>query len=222
MLTKELEDRFQLRFAPINIPGGCFNQKELEGFMHALVITPDLIKPTEWLPAPFYGDLAVFEDDETAKDLAEFLMDCFSHYTALRHGGELSYPFDIKNLDESVFDNIYSWSHGFWFGLSLRLPVWSTPFMIKNSAKSDSIVSSVEVFRALADEEFDTTDLLESIKKNTKEEFSSEEWKSRLTINLMDAIPVSVHTLQEFGRYIIQKKQQELEVDETSDLATAQ
>lgn len=217
MLTKELEDRFQLRFAPINIPGGCFNQKELEGFMYALVITPDLIKPTEWLPAPFYGDLAVFEDDEVAKDLAEFLMDCFSHYTALRHKGELKYPYDIKNLDETMFDDVYRWAHGFWYGLSLRLSIWNTPFMTKHAAKSDSIIASIEVFRALADDKFDTRDLLEKLQKNaTDKNFSDQEWQSHLTINLMDAIPVSVHTLQEFGRYIIQKKQQELGIDEAA------
>lgn len=213
MLTKELQDRFELRFAPINIPGGCFNINELQGFMYALVITPDLIKPTEWLPAPFYGDLAVFEDDETAKDLAAFLMDCFTHYTALRHKGKLSYPYDIKNLDEAMFDDIHGWAHGFWYGLSLRLAIWKTPFMPKQATKIDAVVSSVEVFRAIADEQFDTAPLLEKIKSNTQEVVADAEWDSRLMINLMDAIPVSVHTLQEFARYTIQTKQQELEAE---------
>ncbi|NOQ13132.1 MAG: UPF0149 family protein [Methyloprofundus sp.] len=214
MLTQELKDRFRLYFTPINIPGDYFTVNELEGFMHALVITPDLIKPTEWLAAPFYGDLTVFDNDETAKNLAEFLMDCFSHYTALRHSGALSYPYDLKKLDEAMFDCIDGWAHGFWYGLSLRMPVWQTPFIGKQAAKNDSVVTSVEVFRALGDDQFDTAPLLAKIKHNSQGDIAESEWKSRLIINLMDAIPVSVHTLQEFGRYIIEKKQQELNLAE--------
>lgn len=37
--------------------------------MHALVITPDLIKPTEWLASPFHGDITVFDDEKSANEL---------------------------------------------------------------------------------------------------------------------------------------------------------
>lgn len=88
-----------------------------------------------------------------------------------------------------MFNCVHGWADGFWYGLSLRIPVWQAPFMGKQAAKKDSVVTSLEVFRALADDKFYTSDLLEKFKRTSEGNVPEEERESRLTINLMDAIP---------------------------------
>jgi len=218
MLTPELSERFKILFAPIDsLPGGYFSEDELDGFMHALVIIPDPIKPSEWLPAPFYGDISIFDDAELATPLAEFLLECYEYYCVMRNKGELKYTYDLKDLNEGIFNTIYGWARGFWYGLSLRMSLWKSPYVTKKDAKTDPVVVSMEVFRGLGDDTFDTAPMLKKIKKNSKEDIADEEWESRLIVNLMDAIPVSLHTLQEFSRYMIEKKTKELTLAEEVD-----
>ena len=217
MLTPELSARFKILFAPIDsLPGGYFSEDELDGFMYALVITPAPIKPSEWLPAPFYGDISIFEDPEIGNPLAEFLLECYEYYCILRNKSELKYTYDLKDLDEGIFNTIYGWARGFWYGLSLRMSLWQSPYVTKKEAKNDPVVVSMEVFRGLADDTFDTAPMLKKLKKNT-ENIADEEWASRLIVNLMDAIPVSLHTLQEFSRYMIDKKANELKLSEEAN-----
>lgn len=97
------------------------------------------------------------------------------------------------------------------------MSLWKSPYVTKKEAKKDPVVVSMEVFRGLGDDTFDNGPMLKKIKASTKEEIADDELESRLIVNLMDAIPVSLHTLQEFSRFMIEKKTKELGLAEEVD-----
>jgi len=54
--SQEKKDLAELLSKTFN-PDEAFNLEELHGFLFGLAITPDLIKPSEWLPVVFGEEL---------------------------------------------------------------------------------------------------------------------------------------------------------------------
>ncbi len=47
-------------------PENCMQISDLDGFLTAIVVGPDLIKPSEWLPVVWGGESPEFSDDAQA------------------------------------------------------------------------------------------------------------------------------------------------------------
>jgi uncharacterized protein len=50
-------------------PEDVFNLEELHGFLFGLAITPELIKPSEWLPVVFGEEMMEFGNEEEGGEM---------------------------------------------------------------------------------------------------------------------------------------------------------
>src|SRR5215217_7066628 len=67
----EALDRFLMSDAS---PEDCMQLSELDGFLTGIAIGPELVMPSEWLPAIWGGEEPVFEDDEQARTVIGMIM----------------------------------------------------------------------------------------------------------------------------------------------------
>ena len=94
---------------------------ELDGFLAGLIVCPEMIAPSEWLPFVWGEDSPVFDSQDQAQSVIDLIM---WHYNdiirQLDHGKYRPvYGFDI---DDSIFWEI--WIEGFWRAMRLRPGAW--------------------------------------------------------------------------------------------------
>lgn len=200
MLTRSLQAKLEKLFSQFGNTDEHFNINELQGFMHALVITPDIIKPREWIPKIFIDQMPEYNSIEQAQAVMDTMLDVYNRYNDLRIKGKLKFPYNIGKIDDDLFDDIMDWCWGFLDGLRLRMDIWLSRVIAEElGIDEDPVANSVAVFKALADDSFDATPIIEKIRAEFSEEMSEEEMESRLTAFLLMALPGAVQTLQEFG-----------------------
>ncbi|MGR9117123.1 MAG: UPF0149 family protein [Gammaproteobacteria bacterium] len=211
MLTPSLRNKLNTLFTQIDAPDGLLNLIEIEGLLHAVVITPEIIQPSEWLPKIFNDRMPDYKSIEQAQSVMSVLMDCYNHYNELRNKGRLNYTYDVKELDAEKFDDIIDWGWGFLAGLRLRMPFWMSRIVAEElSIEEDPVANSVGVIKALVDDEFDTTPMIKNIKDEYDGEISEEELEQHLIANLITLLPEAVKIIQEFGEHMDQRRKAEL------------
>ena len=113
------------------LPGEPMLASTLDGFVAGILVCPDLILPSEWLPEVWGADTAidpapVFETEQQAKDVTGLIM---AHYNAvgraLRAGRgryEVVYDVDTRN-DDTMWE---IWVEGFARAMALRPSSWDS------------------------------------------------------------------------------------------------
>ena len=99
-------------------PEGTLSLGELRGFLFALTATPDLVKPSEWLPVVFGGDDGAFESMSEAEKAMSLLMPLYNEASnfARNPGGRLPRGCRFRedlgaNLEPDA--PVSQWSRGF-------------------------------------------------------------------------------------------------------------
>jgi len=211
MLTQLLRKKLNKLFTDIESPEVHFNTNELEGFMHAIAITPEIIQPSEWLPKVFNDQMPEYESMEQAQSTMDTLMNCYNHYNELNHSGNLKYDYDIKKLTVEKLDEVMEWSWGFLIGLRLRMPFWMSRIVAEElSVDEDPVANSVGVIKALVDDTFDTTPLINKFKDDYAADTSEKELKQRLLVNMLTMLPEAIRIIQEFGKHMDERRKDEL------------
>jgi uncharacterized protein len=102
-------------------PPGSMGISELDGFLTAIVIAPELVLPSEWLPAIWNGGDPSFADEGEAKSILVAIM---GRYNEIIHQvDELSpAPVFYADIDGSVLP--FGWADGFVRGMALRPEAW--------------------------------------------------------------------------------------------------
>jgi uncharacterized protein len=94
--------------------------EELDGFYHALAISPDLVPPSEFLPV-IWGEGPVFSSDREARAVMDLLM---RHWNSVVEDLSAGRGFTIA-LDADLDAPVGStWARGFAAGYALRRMVW--------------------------------------------------------------------------------------------------
>ena len=110
---------------------------QLDGFLAGVIVCPDLIRPSEWVPLVWGSEGPVFDNEKQAQHMLNILM---SHYNSIIH-----------QLDQRRFQPIYyvseidgimweMWMDGFDTAMRLRPRAWFA------FAKSDNKVLRMAVF----------------------------------------------------------------------------
>jgi len=103
------------------LPRRALSYRELHGFMFALVSTPDLIQPSEWLPVVFGDGELVHDSPEEARRVVGAFLRMYDDYNRVVQDEDrrLRVPFEfdddpLANLEDDA--PAAAWSSGFLVG----------------------------------------------------------------------------------------------------------
>ncbi len=105
--------------------GDAMLVSELDGFVAGLLVCPDLILPSEWLPLVWGSDEdadPVFENAQQAEQLVKLVME---HYNATAHdlqAGRFAPVFEVDTRHDEVLWEL--WIEGFETAMQLRPDSW--------------------------------------------------------------------------------------------------
>jgi uncharacterized protein len=106
---------------------------QLDGFLAGIIVCPDLVMPSEWMPVVWAGEPPVYESMEQAQAINALLI---NHYnTIIGHLDQDRYQpiYDIDTDDSILWE---PWLEGFWQAVELRPDAWSD-FMRANENDAD-------------------------------------------------------------------------------------
>lgn len=129
MPSDDLSPRLQLLDEELNkliIDSDAMFLSQLEGFLAGIIVCPDMIMPSEWLPFVWGGGNEdgeyVFEDVEQAKLLTNLVME---HYNATITDISLGRYAPVFDVDPNADDTLWEfWIEGFEQAMTLRPQSW--------------------------------------------------------------------------------------------------
>jgi len=104
----------------------AMNLEMLDGFFAALICCPDMVRPGEYLPEIWGGDMADEEAWESREQLQEFMDLVMQHWNTISRklqAGDIYLPILLE--DEQGVAHANDWATGFMRGMSLRHYVWN-------------------------------------------------------------------------------------------------
>ncbi len=119
--------------------GQAMNIEELDGFFAALIIGPEVVSPSEYLPEIFGGemsDTAVFKDLDEANEILGLLMLHWNTIVGKLHKDDVYMP--ILFEDENGVHLGNDWARGFMCGLGMRREGWAE--LITDEEKSGMLI----------------------------------------------------------------------------------
>lgn len=100
---------------------------QIEGYLAGIIICPDLIMPSEWLPLIWDtendGDGPVFQNAKQVEKLMALVMEHYNATIADIDAGRYAPVFDVDNRNDEVMWEL--WIDGFETAMSLRPKSWS-------------------------------------------------------------------------------------------------
>ena len=109
------------------IRGKIANLEALDGFLTALAINPELIKPSEFIPVIISGATEdgnlIFDSIIEAEGFSRILVRYWNTINKTFQGGELHFPYLIEDEDGNV--RAIDWANGFLAATHLRFEAWA-------------------------------------------------------------------------------------------------
>jgi uncharacterized protein len=94
---------------------------ELDGFLAGVIVCPDLIPPSEWLPLVWGEEGPEFESEQEAQSILGLIMGHYNDIIRQLDGSEYLPVYEM-DIDDSFLWEI--WIDGFWQALRLRPEAW--------------------------------------------------------------------------------------------------
>jgi uncharacterized protein len=130
-LTEDEFDELDAFLMSEETPDECMDFSTLDGFLAAVVLTPEMILPSQWLP--WVWDMEKAEDSpkfasiEEAGRISGYIM---RHYNtvmqSINEGWFDPLLIDLVQPDESEFLDAEGWCAGFMLGITLFGDAWQT------------------------------------------------------------------------------------------------
>lgn len=139
-------------------PEGTLNYNEARGFIFAIACSPELIRPSEWLPMIFNDQDADYASMEEAESVLQALIDLSNEVNFSVVRGDIALPDDIsmsspamKNVGEAAA--LGQWSRGFFMAHDWLVELWHhyTPEALDEELGSSLMVLSFFSSRELAE-----------------------------------------------------------------------
>ena len=116
----EVLDQFLMSEAS---PENCMQLSDLDGFLTGIAIGPELVLPSEWLPAVWGGEEPVFEDAEQARTVIGAIMGRYNEILRVLATGPQTYaPLFWEGPEGEVI--AADWAEGFADAVRLRPEAW--------------------------------------------------------------------------------------------------
>jgi uncharacterized protein len=109
------------------VPENSMGLSDLDGFLTAIAIGPELIMPSEWLPVVWGGEEPAFDDLDEAQTILSLVMARYNEIIAgLQAGGDDWAPVFWGTPDGNVI--VTDWAAGFLDAVRLRPDAWMPLF----------------------------------------------------------------------------------------------
>jgi uncharacterized protein len=105
-------------------PENSMGLSDLDGFLTGILMGPDLIMPSEWLPRVWGGEEPVFDSMEQAQEILEAIMGRYNEIAQNLDGGpdDLN-PIYWENAEEDIVIAA-DWAEGFLEAIDMRREAW--------------------------------------------------------------------------------------------------
>lgn len=105
------------------VPDDCMQLSELDGFLTAIAIGPELIMPSEWLPVIWGEGEPVFESDEELQSVIGAIIGRYDEILqTIQDEPDAYQPLFWETLDGQPLAT--DWAAGFMAGVGLRADAW--------------------------------------------------------------------------------------------------
>lgn len=208
MLTKEESTSLKHYLALAPNPEGTFIFEELEGYLFGLAMTPGLILPSEWVPVIFADETPKFDTLDQVEEMHRCLIQVYSKLSARFQNNQLSFPFNLEELDSEKIEDLYAWVSGFEEAINLKEEVWEPE---ENDDIPDQQVQqlyhSLMTVQGLVDPA-EVMDFFENMPKEAFQEVFPDRAKTpkdremQVQMFLLASLPLAVETLQIHSRRI--------------------
>jgi uncharacterized protein len=193
--SQEKKDIRELLSKTVN-PEEAFNLEELHGFLFGLAITPDLIKPSEWLPVVFGEEMFEFETKEEAEKMMANLFRVYNRFNGEHHRGKLLFPFDIGDLKKGDITRIRDWAYGLNISMTFRPEIWDIGRDDENLTEDEEeLVNCCGIIMGVAD-----PDTIPEIFEREGFNPEANEKDLHLQATIFSLLPKAVATLQAHTR----------------------
>jgi uncharacterized protein len=132
-------------------PDDCMLLSDLDGFLTGIVIGPELVPPSEWLPVIWGGDEPEFESVKQAQTIIGTIMGRYNEIVADMSGDAGTFdPIFWEGPDETVI--VTDWAAGFLDAVALRRNSWEPLF---NHRRAKTLIEPLLILgdnEAFADE----------------------------------------------------------------------
>jgi len=135
---------------------------ELDGFLAGVIVCPNLIMPSEWMPVVWGGDEPVFDTMEQAQSINDAIMGVYNDIIWQLDQGQYSPIFDFDTRSDDVIWEI--WIEGFYKALSVRPDAW-LPFGNGNAHKALSTFMRLHQIATTSRAELEPMDIDEDLEK---------------------------------------------------------
>lgn len=169
------------------VPDDCMQLSDLDGFLTAVAIGPELIMPSEWLPVIWGDGEPAFETVEQARSIVNAIM---VRYNEILHRLQDHEPQDHLGGIEPLFWETSAgeavagdWAEGFMDGVALRKDSWRSLFLSDEGA---ALLAPIAAF--LHDPDDDV------IPEDAEDELAA------LHAAAADLIPPSVHAIDAYWK----------------------
>jgi uncharacterized protein len=150
MLTSSEYSRLDELLALAGHQDQVLNRAELLGFLHGLVITPDTIQSSEWLPQVFGEEIDTFTDREQGERLLKGLVDVYNRFNDLYLQGRLHFPYCLTEPSEETVSNALDWGFGFNLALEMRPEIWLGNGPVDKLDVDENLFASFSVVNGIA------------------------------------------------------------------------
>lgn len=166
-------------------PEGTLTFHQLQGFLFTLVCSPEMIKPSEWMPLVFNNQEAGYSNMEEAQSVTQALMQLYNHVNEQVFERRVTFPDGIQKL-EPAWENVGAetdlgrWSMGYFMGHSWLEDVWDEyiPEQLSDELGSCMMILSF----------FSSPNIAQAFNKETKSKRTVEEMAENMLSMFEDAM----------------------------------
>jgi len=126
-LTPELIEELDEFLMSDHTPDDCMQLSDLDGFLTGIVVGPELIMPSEWMPTIWQGGEPEFEDMERAERIMGIIMARYNEIIHLLDDEPGAFePILYETPDGRML--AADWAEGFMEAFGLRVDAWDPLF----------------------------------------------------------------------------------------------
>lgn len=202
MLSEKTQKKITQLLKIIDPREECLNVTQIQGLLYAVVITPEPIKPEEWLPIIFDDESHEYVAVESMRQLLAELLNACDHYNALHLKASLHFPYDPKKMTLDMFDTMMDWTWGFFLGLEIRSEFWTSRRIARKvslNLEDDPIENSFTIIEFLVDDDFDDDEFVAELKQGIPPELSEEDIEMYVQYSCLELLPTVVENIQQLG-----------------------